>query len=216
MNIVYSYSALNTHELCPRLFEATYIEKDPRCKFRETAASRKGNAQHKILEDCIRQKQPLPAEFYIKPELFSLYQAHGTPEANLAMTHSESPCSFFAKDVWVRGKVDLYIPIPKARAAFMTDWKTGKPGRADPLQAKVYASLAWVVAGLAKTLFAWHYVNYANSDPAPLLVDGKEALVEVSDRAQRIENAHDFPPKRSWKCAYCPLAECEYNRGDAG
>ena len=56
----------------------------------------------------------------------------------LGITEAGDACDFFAKDVWLRGKIDAIVIRQPMAAIF--DWKTGKK-REDPGELELHAMI---------------------------------------------------------------------------
>ena len=106
----WSFSRIKAFEQCPKQFYHEKVLKQ--YPFKETDAMRYGTDFHKACEDYIGEGTPIPKKFdYIKPTLDALNRKPGKKivEQKLGLTADLEPCSFFAKDVWFRGIVDLAI-----------------------------------------------------------------------------------------------------------
>ena len=62
-------------------------------------------------------------------------------ELKLGLNGNRKPCDFFAKEVWVRGVVDLLIV--NGKTAYVIDYKTGNDKYADTAQLKLMAIMAF-------------------------------------------------------------------------
>ena len=106
--MIWSFSFLNKFLQCPHEAWHRYVLKD--VPYVETEARRKGNEAHTALERRLKGV-PLPKElsryeFFAQP----LGRYEGIePEMKLGVTAKGEPCSFFASDVWGRGKIDVLI-----------------------------------------------------------------------------------------------------------
>ena len=213
----WSYSKMKGFETCPKqYYHVTVLKEYP---FEETAATRYGSEFHKAAELYIKEDQPVPGKFIdFVPTLAALRAKPGEKhcELKLGLTEDLKPCSFFAKNVWFRGIVDLLI-IDGDRA-FIVDYKTGKSAKyADPDQLEL----------MALAVFA-HYpqVKLANAGLIFVVADSfiKESY-EVQSKQDRwarwftryaaMEKAHEtevFNPRPSGLCrAHCPVVECAHN-----
>ena len=213
----WSYSRMKGFETCPKQYYHVNVLKE--YPFEETAATRYGNEFHKAAELYIKDGQPLPGKFAdFEPTLKALRARPGEKhcELKLGLTEELKPCSFFAKNVWFRGIVDLLI-IDGDRA-FIVDYKTSKSAKyADPDQLEL----------MALTVFA-HYpqVNKANAGLVFVIADSfiKESYAP-DDKQERwarwvtryaaMQKAHEtdvFNPRPSGLCrAHCPVLECAHN-----
>ena len=213
----WSYSRMKGFETCPKQYYHVNVLKE--YPFEETTATRYGNEFHKAAELYIKEGQPLPGKFAaFEPMMQALRDRPGDKhcELKLGMTEDLKPCSFFAKDVWFRGIVDLLIL--DGDRAFIVDYKTGKSAKyADPDQLEL----------MALVVFA-HYpqVKLANAGLVFVVADSfvKEAYEEASRqerwarwfaRYAAFEKAHEtevFNPRPSGLCrAHCPVVDCAHN-----
>jgi ATP-dependent exoDNAse (exonuclease V) beta subunit len=110
---------------------------------KQTEATLWGNKVHKALELFALGKQPLPEEMqeygrYVEKILS--YEGRRVVEERVALTKDFRPTTWMAKDVWVRGIID--IGVVGSETAYLLDWKTGKH-RPDSDQLKLFAALAF-------------------------------------------------------------------------
>ena len=213
----WSYSRMKGFETCPKQYYHINILKE--YPFEETAATRYGNEFHKAAEAYIKDGQELPGKFAdFEPMLQALRNKPGEKhcELKLGLTEDLQPCSFFAKNVWFRGIVDLLIL--DGDRAFIVDYKTGKSAKyADTDQLEL----------MALTVFA-HYpqVKLANAGLVFVVADSfiresyetqskQERWAKWYTRYAAMEKAHEtevFNPRPSGLCrAHCPVVDCAHN-----
>jgi CRISPR/Cas system-associated exonuclease Cas4 (RecB family) len=137
----WSYSALTAFETCPKRYQLTRVTKE--VVERPSEAMRWGNKVHKALEMFAKTEQPLPPEMkeygrYVTKILS--YEGKRVIEERVALTKSFLPTTWMAKNVWVRGIID--IGVVGSDTAYLLDWKTGKH-RPDNDQLKLFAALAF-------------------------------------------------------------------------
>ena len=123
--IPWSYSSLTAFETCPKRFFITRISKQ--VQEPQTEATIHGNAVHKALEEYIGGKAPMPAKY--ESYLPVADKVRDTPgekllEYKFGLTAGLQPTTFFAKDCWARGVIDVGIKQPNQ--VILLDWKTGK------------------------------------------------------------------------------------------
>lgn len=121
---VHSYSGLKEFEQCPRKFQANRILK--LYPYKETEATRYGNEVHKALEDYTNLQEPIPPKHgKFKPVVDAVLQKPGRHKAEVAygVRRDLSPCGFFDKGVWFRGKIDHLTIDDDALKAWIVDWK---------------------------------------------------------------------------------------------
>lgn len=211
MTIIHSYTSLANWRLCPRLHYEQHVRKS--LPFVETEAMRRGKEMHSALEAALRDGADPPTGYGVPQRLWRLLVEFGArAEVPIAMTRDGRGCGFFDKDnVWVRGKIDVYLSALHRSACIMVDWKSGNPNYTDELQARVYgAMIGRAVPGITKTLFLWSYPKAGKTKP--LTVDNEKAWREVGQLAKRVEADEAHPPRPGWKCKWCAVKWCEYNR----
>jgi CRISPR/Cas system-associated exonuclease Cas4 (RecB family) len=220
----YSISTLDSFETCPRRYYLTKIIKivqEP-----QSEATLHGNEVHKALENGVKARTPLPDKFRQYQDIINKVLASpGTKDAErkFALNQSFKPTTFFAKDAWVRGVIDLTITNTEKKTAIALDWKTGKP-KSDPSQLKLtaavlFAEKPWLQT--VKTGYVWlahGKIDTETYDASQAAGIWQEFLPRVN-RMVRAEATKDFPPKPSGLCrpspsGYkgCPVgrANCEF------
>ena len=209
--MIHSYSSLAEWLTCPRLHKGKYIDK--KFPYIESPATARGNRLHTAMENSIDKGDPPPAEWKGKPGLLELLQKHeARAEVKIAVTRDLNGCDFFDKNVWLRGKIDVYLPVLEQHAAILTDWKSGNPRYTDELQADVYAAMLSSSTSLDDFLFIWAYFS---GETVVRRVQGDAARITVVDLAKRVEADKLHTPRPSWKCRFCPDTDCEYNQSEA-
>ena len=214
MNLVYSYTLLNTWGICPHQAMRKYIAKDlpPETK---TQAQLDGTAGHQAVEARVRHKTPLPPAMARWEALVApLDKCTVEPEQKLGVAESGRPVGFWGNDVWLRGALDAPILL-SADTAVLVDWKTGKR-REDPfeleigavlLQAsrpeiiKIYGCYVWLREGVKGTP---HNVSHT-----------AKTWARVQERVNEIETAIEdnrFAKTPGPLCGWCPVKDCEHNR----
>jgi len=212
----WSYSALTAFETCPRRFQLTRVTKQVAEK--QTEATIWGNKVHKALEDFANGKKPLPPEIeqygrYVKKILS--YEGKRVVEERVALTKDFRQTTWMAKDVWVRGIID--IGVVGSDTAYLLDWKTGKH-RPDNDQLKLFAALAFAMypwVNKVVTGFIWLKVSKFDKE-----MFTREQLPEIWNeflpRLSRVAVAYDedkWLPKPSGLCKnWCPVGQslCEF------
>lgn len=212
----WSYSALTAFETCPRRFEITRVSK--RIKEPQTEATIWGNKVHKALERFALGDKPLPDELkkyqrYVE-KIFT-YDGKRVVEKQIALDSKFRPTKWMAKNVWVRGIID--IGVIGSETAYVLDWKTGKH-RPNSDQLKLFAALTfaeypWV--DNVVTGFIW-----LKPEKFDKQVFRREQLPEIWNefmpRLKRLAIAHDkekWMPNPSGLCKnWCPVGRsmCEF------
>lgn len=212
----WSYSALTAFETCPRRFELTRVSKkvvEP-----QTEATLWGNKVHKALELYAKGTKPLPPDMekygrYVK-KIMS-YEGKRVVEERVALDRNLRPTKWMAKDVWVRGVID--IGVVGSERAYLLDWKTGKR-KPDSDQLKLFAALAFAMypwIDSVVTGFIW-----LKEDKFDKQLFTRQHLPEIWSeflpRLSRVAHAYNenkWTPKPSGLCrSWCPVGKklCEF------
>lgn len=212
MKLIHSYSSISTWKKCPRLFKARYVDKT--LPFQDSPAAARGREIHETLQLCLENRTTPPENLRVNPDLWeTILRGKPEPEMKIAMTRDGEGCDFFGKDVWLRGMIDVYLSSGKSKAICL-DWKTGRPGYTDVLQAEIYAAMLHAARGINDVAFFYLFVPSGKIDYAK--VDGQEALFHVKHIISAVENDNSHIPKPSWLCRFCGLETCEYFKGSGG
>lgn len=212
----WSYSALTAYETCPRRFQLTRVTKqvvEP-----QTEATIWGNKVHKALELFAKGEKPLPPDLqkyerYVKKILS--YEGKRVVEERVALDKNFRPTKWMAKDVWVRGIID--IGVVGSEKAYLLDWKTGKR-RPDSNQLKLFAGLAFAIyPWVEKVTTGFIWLKSAEFDKE---VFTREQLPEIWNeffpRLDRLAVSYrddKWTPKPSGLCKnWCPVGRqlCEF------
>lgn len=207
--MTHSFSSLSKFVNCPRMYEAQYITKE----FRDTGseATRKGEIIHKELEQYIKgetDKQPVAAPVDGLHEVLRGLKASGLPvevEQDLAIKRDLTPCGFWDKDAYLRGKLDVVVYLPDLTLG--KDWKSGKR-RNNNFQASTYALLLHSHAPGSNVQIFFDYLEKGRDKP---IEPTHNDMMEVIKTAMAIDESTVFPPKPSGLCRWCPVLTCEFN-----
>lgn len=202
-----SYTLLKAFEQCARQAQRRYITKD--LPFEESDASRWGTRVHEAMEARLNGK-PLPKEMQLHEAWFADLTG-AKAEVKLGVRRDWSPCGFFDKDVWFRGKLDVLLLAPLM--AIIIDWKTGKR-REDPDELEIFAALLHAHHP-RKRIIGW-YVWLKDKAVGKLhdLSNTEAKTAEITERMARAEYAirtNHFPPNETPLCDWCGLKTCEFN-----
>ena len=212
----WSYSALTAFETCPKRYQLTRVTKQVVEK--QTEATLWGNKVHKALELFAKGEQPLPPEFkeYERDvnKILS-YEGKRVVEERVALTKDFRQTKWMAKDVWVRGIID--ICVVGSETAYLLDWKTGKH-RPDNDQLKLFAALAFAMyPWINKVVTGFIWLRVAKFDKQQFT---REQLPEIWNeflpRLSRVAVAYQedkWLPKPSGLCKnWCPVGRslCEF------
>ena len=213
----WSFSRIKAFDTCPKQFYHTYILKE--FPYEETEAMRYGTEFHKAAEEFIRDGKPVPERFsFAKPALESLAAKPGKKhcEFKFGLTRDLEPCSFFAKNVWFRGVIDLAI-IDGDRA-WIVDYKTGKSARyAEVGQLELMALAVFKHFPEVKKINGGLVFVVADEfvkDKYSIELEGEMWAKWLGEYAkmEKAEETGVWNPKPSGLCrAYCKVLECPHN-----
>lgn len=216
----WSYSSIKTFDQCPKKYYHLKVVKD--VKDTPGEAADYGTAVHEAAELFVKDGTPIPKKFgYMQPIVDSLNAIEGGKHTELKLGVRKTPtgyapCSFFGKDVWWRGIVDLVII--NGGTAHMVDYKTGKNAKyADPKQLDLMAGALFVHYPDLKTIKSALAYVVSNEFIKKVHVRDKmdTYLTVFTDELGRLEHAQlsgVWNPKTSGLCSFCPVVECEHHR----
>lgn len=226
-DFIHTWSKLNAHETCPRQFEYRYVLGN----FEPMGEQAKwGDVVHNAMEQRIlgRELAPLPDSMkpyqkYLDAALIAKERGlEVVPEWKVAIRRDGTPCDYWAKDAWVRGKVDL--SIIGGATVFSSDYKTGKwKGETGQMAMDSWMILAHrPTAKVVHTRYLWMqggdqlkrtYVREPQGikDEIPL----QRVDATFRQRIAKVENdlaTGHFDPTPNGLCKkYCNVLSCEYN-----
>jgi len=223
----FSFSKINSFEMCPKKFEYNYIEKLR--FFVPNMATERGSYVHTLLENDTKSK-PTTFKFTLidddmQQECISIYEKFtetewgqffmqaDDAEAEVAFGVKKTdeglvPCSYYDKEALFRGKIDHFFIFEGV--VYVIDWKTGKISSFPaPLQLVMYA--VWVFLKypeINEVFSAFVYVEHPTNDKMikeyNFTRDMLPKLIEkVIEKIINIEKATEFKKKESVLCNYC-------------
>jgi hypothetical protein len=213
-DLVYSFTSLNTYEkICRHQMYRRYIKRDIR--YVESPQMRAGNAVHTAFEHRCRGGKPLPLEMQ-QWEAFAA-RFDGKPkavEAKLGVNAVGEAVDFFATDVRLRGKVDLFCY--EGNKGFIADWKTGSSRFEDPFELEVQALLLRAHYPAVTDIYgayAWLKDGYWGETYGPF--DLQQTGCKIAAIVNRIEanlKAPEWAKNPGPLCAWCDVLDCQFNR----
>jgi ATP-dependent exoDNAse (exonuclease V) beta subunit len=221
MKIVWSYSSIKTFDQCAKKYYHLRVAKDTEDK--GTEATLYGQEMHKVAEDFIRERKPIPPKFnYIQEALQILADIPGEKlcekKLGVKLVNGEyHPCDFFDKDVWWRGIIDLLIL--DGDKAYLVDYKTSKNAKyADTKQLDLMAAAVFLHYPQVQTIkSALAFVVSVELVKKMHRVAERDSYMQVfRTQLERLEAAHE---SGVWNavtgplCKFCPVKTCEHNRG---
>jgi hypothetical protein len=218
MQLSHSFSSLKLYENCPLRYYNQRIIKAVVDKGGE--ASQYGERIHKFLEDRLKDGTPLPPEASpIEGAVAAIKRLIGDGELHvekeLTLNQNLEPTGWWAKDAWVRSKLDVLII--RGDEAFNIDWKTGKR-RPDFTQLELFALQVFAhYPYIEKVTGSFVWIKDVALDKEAYRREDTPKLWETFlTRVQRVEQslAHDnWPARPSGLCNYCPCKPtCAYAR----
>lgn len=216
--MAWSYSTLKQFENCARQYHEVAVLKNYKYKQNEQALY--GDQVHKAAERYVEHGEPLAPQFtFVKPVVDALLARPGIAhvELSLALNSALEPCRWMAKDVWVRGKVDLLVLDEPNKLAWIVDYKTGSDKYADKDQLDLMSALTFAhypqvdvvksaLAFLVKNNFIKHTRHRQEMD---------KVWWNYRARVAKIDAAHAsgvWNPTSSGLCKkHCDVLSCEFN-----
>lgn len=140
--ISWSHSALNSFESCAHKHNETKVAK--RIKDVYGPEAQEGNVIHERLEHRLLKGIPLAGMMKeYEPLCKSIENAPGElhPECKFTLTREMKKTTFFAKNAWFRGIIDI-LKVNGTKA-WIGDWKTGKV-KNDYEQLELFAGVVFI------------------------------------------------------------------------
>lgn len=211
--LVYSYTFLNTYwNVCPFQAYNRYIIKTT--PYVETPQMKWGNDVHTAFEQRIGGGKPLPADMRQWEPFAIPFDGKGVkPELKLGITAEGKSVDFWAKNVWLRGKLD--VPLIGGTAAYLLDWKTGNSNYEDRFELDIQAILLHAANPQLKKIvgqFVW--LKEDRLGELFDLTDTSAAWEEVNEIVAELQDnlaTGEFKKKKSGLCSYCDVHSCENN-----
>jgi CRISPR/Cas system-associated exonuclease Cas4 (RecB family) len=209
--MIWSYSFLSSFLNCPHAAWHRYVLKD--VPYVETPQMKLGNEVHTAIENRLKGK-PFPPE-YVRYEFLMLpLEKYPKIEAEmkLGVTAKGEPCSFFAPDVWGRGKID--VPIVVKDSAVILDWKTGKVWE-DPFELQVQAVLLKAHRPTLQRIVGSYVWLSESRVGITYTLDPQETwsrIHEIMAEVATCEINEKWEKKPGKLCAWCPVKSCEHNK----
>jgi len=215
--IKWSYSGLKDFVNCPRQYNEVKVLK--RYEKKTTVEMRYGTQVHSALEDYVKEGKPLAKNYeHFAKQLDPLRDMEGVkyPEYRMALTINRQPCTFGAKDYWVRGIADLMVV--DGDQGYIVDYKTGSNKYPDPKQLQLMA------------LMGFEYFPEVTHFKAGLLFVAHNDFVTSEYQREKIDKYwDDFAPQLKrlqlsyengvWQenptplCGWCPVSDCTHYKG---
>ena len=216
----WSFTSWNDYGTCPRRFYEVRIAKN----FREPESEHLiwGNSVHKAMELRVRDSTPLPNNMQkFEPVARSIEAAPGEvfTEIELAVKVDLTPCGFWDRSGWVRGKGD--VVIKNGDKAVALDYKTGKVKPNRP-QLELMTALIFCKYPDVEVVFSGFVWLGQNAPPTRDKFERKDMMKLFDQFTPRLEEMiwseqnDTWPAKPSGLCrAHCPVTTCP-NNGKSG
>ena len=177
-----------------------------------------GRRVHTAFDDRLKKEIKLPKDMEQYENLLALIDSWQPEwiEAELGMRQDGTPTTFFAHDVWFRGKAD--VGIRRATTVRLFDYKTGKRREEDPSELEMHALLLKVTYPDIQDIRG-HYLwlqepeNHRLGDEHNLSDFGRTYSI-IKSSLNTISNygmTGEWPKKPNPLCDYCPVKTCEFN-----
>jgi CRISPR/Cas system-associated exonuclease Cas4 (RecB family) len=220
----WSPSRLVDYETCPAKANYKYVLRLPEPP---APALDRGTRIHKEAEEYIlgTQKRVTLDLRGVKTELARLRGAYRKGrvrvEQALAFTSGWKPTDWFAKDAWLRCKIDVVEEVPSrrklARIARVTDWKSGKNNARDAEkhgdQLNLY-SLAILSSGIAeessaRLVFTDTGEFVEKPEGSLTTADVLTAREKWGARVEPMMTDTTFEPNPNFTCRWCAFAKAQ-------
>lgn len=210
----WSFSKLKNFETCPK----KHYEVDLAKNYKEESEHLLwGNTVHKALENAVLGRAPLPIEMKSYEKfVLSIQRANGKIEVEkqFALDKNFSPCPYFDKSAWYRGKADVIVL--NGANALAVDWKTGKIQK-DSVQLMLMAQCIFAhypEVQTVRTMYVWLQEDAVSTED----FDRQEVAnswIGLLLRVKLMQEAYDtqtYHPKPSGLCRkHCPVVSCPYH-----
>ncbi len=207
----WSYTILTAFETCPRRYYLTRVSKE--VKEPQSEHTVYGNEVHKAFENRLKNKTLLPEHLAKHEGLCAKLET--TPgqlfvEEKITLNAQLKPTSWFAKDAWCRGIID--VCVDSGANVAVLDWKTGKP-KPESEQLKLFAALIFetrLYVEKVSTGFVW--LAHGKMDKEVFTREQlPELWQEFLPRVRRLELAYQddkWEAKPSGLCReWCPVGK---------
>lgn len=212
--IQWSFSGLKDFIGCPKRYQEVKVLKNFEQKFNE--AAHYGNKVHEALEKYVKDGTELPLNYQqFKAWADALIQLPGQKltEHRMALTVDRQPCTWAAKDMWVRGIADLLII--DGDHARVIDYKTGSERYPEPKQLKLMALLVFshypeVKKVSGALMFIMKNVIIDEEYTRDMIDELWTAFTPDLERLSQAYENNVWPANPSALCRFCPVNTCQF------
>ena len=206
-----SYSKAAAFIECP--LRCWYVYREKLIPFTGNQYTEEGTAAHKDLENYCRDGTPLTRLEYksAADKIKNLDAGIKLYEVDMAINDKLEPVEYFAKDVWVRGGLDVLMI--RGNKGFIGDWKTNKKKSDMKLELRIFTLLAFQKYPQLEsitTTFIWLKLNemtsvvYTRADLPDIVAELKSIYQQMDD--SYVSGAWTPKPAR-YKCGWCAANE---------
>jgi hypothetical protein len=212
--IQWSFSGLKDFIGCPKRYQEVKVLKNFEQKFNE--AAHYGNKVHEALEKYVKDGTELPLNYQqFKAWADALIQLPGQKltEHRMALTVDRQPCTWAAKNMWVRGIADLLII--DGDHARVIDYKTGSERYPEPKQLKLMALLVFshypeVKKVSGALMFIMKNVIIDEEYTRDMIDELWTAFTPDLERLSQAYENNVWPANPSALCRFCPVNTCQF------
>lgn len=214
--LAWSHSSLSGFDTCGRQYHEIKVLKNFQDK--KNVASMWGDEFHKAAEKYLEKGVVLPANMTPYADYLDKFKdrpGRMLVEQQYALNTKLAPCSFFDKDVWCRGIIDVLML--NGNVAHVDDHKTGKNRKKDMQQLIIFALLTFYHHPEIETVHAaFHWLQHKAIDSETFyrhqMPELWKRLMPVLSQYRRAFAVGVFQPKPSGLCKnHCAVATCEYH-----
>jgi hypothetical protein len=210
--VAWSWSRLQTYELCPAKAKYSYLDKIEEPK---APAMLRGSAIHTIAENYVNKGGRLKDELKLYEKLFKEVRELKkrkdveilTEQQNALNDKWEKASTWFGKDVYVRIIVDLAIILHGEKRARLVDHKTGRVNLEGAQQLELYAIWGFITFPDVDTIDGelWFLDQLVSSRHVVTFhrKDLKKLITKWTKRVTPLLKDTKFPPKANDKCRWC-------------
>lgn len=218
IKLSHSYSSIKMYENCPYRYYRQRIVRDVIDE--GSVATKLGEEIHKALELRLKERKELPFTLTgLEPTCKTIEAKDGQLllEKELTLTKDLQPTTWFAKDAWLRSKLDVLHML--GDKATVLDWKTGKR-RVDSFQLDLFAAQVfqhYPDIQVVNTALVWtkdkeiDTFTHRRESVAALWED----ILSRISRIQRSADTDKWQVRPSGLCRWCPLyGKCPATKGE--
>ncbi len=214
-SFAWSYSALDSYELCPKKHWAEKIGRI--VKPQRSTVGDYGAEAHKHFEKRLISSKPLPLDLRHHESVLAKLAAapgEGMPEQKLALNRDFKPTGFFDDDVWVRGIID-FVKV-NGQHLLVIDHKFGRMKEGFDQIDLMVAIMFCYMPEINTATGAYYWAKEKKLTRKKYTRNNGPAIWNgFLPRVKQMENAKkndEFPARPNFLCKrHCPVKSCPYN-----